>query len=227
VAARIGRKVKIASVVFADRADAGRELAKFLALAPDPSAIVLALPRGGVPVGAALAESLGAPLEPVFVAKLPIPFSPEAGFGAVGIDGSIVLNDDLVRTAGIAPAAVDGVVERAKAEVRRRALAYSGTYSLPDVRGKRVYVTDDGLATGYTMIAAAKMVRKLRPSSLVLAVPVSPADSLAAVESHFDEAVCLIVQTRVPFAVASFYEDFHDLSDDEVLAVLEAHRPPK
>jgi putative phosphoribosyl transferase len=221
---KIDQKVPDAFIAFNNRAQAGERLAQFLDAKPGPNSLVLALPRGGVPVGEPLAQALASPLEIVSVRKLPIPFSPEAGFGAVALDGSVVLNDDLVRRAGLSRRQIDSIVQQVLEEVRRRAQEYLGDYRSPKVQGKCVYVVDDGLASGYSMIAAAKMVRQREPRRLILCVPVSPAHSLRLVEPYFDEIYCLISQTHLTFAVASFYADFHDLSDQEVRQTLERSR---
>lgn len=218
---RIARRVTRPSPVFAERHEAGAELARFIAPKPDPEALVLALPRGGVPVARPLADSLGCDLRPVLVRKLPVPDSPEAGFGAVTIDGHVVLNEPAVAMWGISTAEVHAVVDEVRRELERRAGAYPGGWPLPDMRGRHVFLVDDGLATGYSMIAAAKMARDASPSSITLAVPVAPADTLRSIARHFDDAYCLMLQAAPPFAVASFYRDFHDLDDAEVVALLE------
>jgi putative phosphoribosyl transferase len=221
--ANVGRRVVRPMPVFCDRDEAGAVLAGFVKRAPSEEALVLALPRGGIPVGRPLAAALRAPLQPVFVRKLPLPSSPEMGFGALAIDGSMVLNHAVVRAFGIAEGTVRSVARQVQREIERRAYVY-GNGALPNVAGKIVYMVDDGLATGYTAMAAAKMVKAGMPSSVSLCVPVSPADSLVAVEAFFDEVYCLIAQDRPPFAVASFYRDFHDLSDKEVLEILRGSR---
>lgn len=220
VEARIERRVTRASPVFADRLEAGAELLRFMAPEPDPDALVLALPRGGVPVARPLADSLGCDLRPVLVRKLPVPDSPEAGFGAVTIDGHVVLNEPAAAMWGISEAQIAAVVDEVRQELERRAGAYPGGWPLPDMRGRHVFLVDDGLATGYSMIAAAKMARDADPASITLAVPVAPADSLRSIARHVDHAYCLMLQAAPPFAVASFYRDFHDLRDDEVVTLL-------
>jgi putative phosphoribosyl transferase len=209
---------------FVDRFDAGRALADFLDARPRADAVVFGLPRGGAPVGLALAEALDAPLDVVVVRKLPIPANPEMGFGAVAVDGSLILNNRVVEDYRITPTQIDTAVRAVRAEVSRRSDVYRGDRVFPDVRGLDVYLVDDGLATGYTMIAAAKMMRALGPGRLILAVPVSPADSLETLKEYVDEAYCLVAQESGPFAVASFYVDFHDLSDSEVLETLTGHQ---
>jgi putative phosphoribosyl transferase len=214
------RKVTRPFVAFRDRADAGRALSRMVPRPEGADVAVLAVPRGGVAVAAPPAEALRAPLELMLVRKLPIPHSPEAGFGAVALDGTVVLNEPLARRLDLPPERVNAIVEETLAEVRRRANEYTGRDRPPEVRGKWVYLVDDGLASGFTMIAAARMVKECGPSRMTLCVPVSPHDSLCAVEPYFDDVYCLIEQARPPFAVASFYEDFHDLTDDEVRAIL-------
>ncbi len=220
----IGRRVDGPSPFFRNRDEAGVALAEFVAPAASENALVLALPRGGIPVATPLATALNAPVDPLFARKLPIPSSPEMGFGAIAIDGSRVLNDWVVRSFGIGEGTMRSVVREVQREVERRAEIYGADGKRPDVRGKNVYVVDDGLATGYTAMAGAKMVRAGSPSSLTLCVPVSPADSISAVEPYFDEIYCLIAQESPRFAVASFYRDFHDLSDEEVIRILHAAR---
>jgi putative phosphoribosyl transferase len=205
---------------FDDRRDAGRCLVEFLNRGSQEDVMVLALPRGGVPVGEPLAEALNAGLDLALVRKLPIPYSREMGFGAVAIDGSRILNHRIVRHYGISKSEIESISEEVREEVRRRAREYRGHDTPPLVADKDVYLVDDGLATGYSMIAAAKMVRNLGPKSMILAVPASPLGSLDAVEQYFDEIFCLIAQDKPPFAVASFYRDFHDMPDDEVRAIL-------
>ena len=171
-------------------------------------------------MGAPLADALGAPLLPLVVRKLPVPISPEMGFGAVAIDGSLVLNDRLVGELGLSRDRIDSIAADVREEVERRAREYMGDDFIPDVLGRDVFLIDDGLATGYSVIAAARMVKDLAPRSLILGVPVSPEGSLRTVAPYFDEAYCLIAQEYPPFAVASFYQDFHDMSDDEVRRIL-------
>ncbi len=214
---RIGHRVQHPTPAFQDRAEAGEALAAFVDPPPaGEEAYVLGLPRGGIPVAAPLARHLAASLAPVFVRKLPIPQAPEMGFGAVALDGSVMLNDRVVQEFALDPDTIDAVAEEVREEVRRRARVYQKSDQPPVVAGKHVFVVDDGLATGYTAAAAAAMLRHLAPRSLRLTVPVTPVRTLATVEPQFDRIECLLVQRGGSFAVASFYQDFHDLSDDEV-----------
>ena len=220
----IYRRVTRPLAAFEDRRAAGEALRDFIRPARQNHALVLALPRGGVPVAEPLAEALGAPLEPVSVRKLPIPESPEMGFGAITADGTLVLNNPVVESFRIGEEVIREISDEVIGELQRRSSAYEAQPLPDDLRGTEVYIVDDGLATGYTVIAAAEMVTKRRPAALTLAVPVSPANSLKQVESYFDSAWCLFMQDLPPFAVASFYRDFHDLSDEEVLEVLKRRR---
>jgi putative phosphoribosyl transferase len=217
----VHKRVYKAFPAFDDRFDAGRRLVEFLNRGPQQDkAVVLGLPRGGVPVGWALAQSMNAVFDVMIVRKLPLPGNPEAGFGAVATDGSTFLNEAMLEHFGLTPLVIESITEQVRRELRRRAREYRGTDQLPQVRGMDAYLVDDGLATGYTMLAAATMVKKLQPRSLTLCVPVSPWDSVGTVLPSFDEIYILFVQERTPFAVASFYRDFHDMADREVLEII-------
>jgi len=218
----VGEIVQRPRPAFSDRDEAGRGLALALELEPDPSAVVLALPRGGVPVAAAVAEALGCPLRVLAVRKLPIPSAPEMGFGAVTADGTVTLNHAVMRRFGVGMGQAALITERVEEEVRRRAGMY-GAEELPAIAGRRVFLVDDGLATGYTMIAACETVRRQGPGEVVVAVPVAHHASVGLVSQHCDRLVCLIEQEGEGFAVASFYRRFPDLTDAEVLGVLAAH----
>jgi len=216
--------VSSARPAFRDRGEAGRELATALRLEPDPSAVVLALPRGGVPVAAPIAKTLRCPLHVIAVRKLPLPDSPEMGFGAVTVDGTVTLNHAVMRDYGVGMGQAALIIERVEEEVRRRAAAYHAE-ELPQLIGRRVYLVDDGLATGYTMIAACEMVRHQGPSHVAIAVPVAPSASVELLSHHCDRLTCLIAQDGIGFAVASFYDYFPDLTDAEVRDVLAVMRP--
>ncbi len=159
---------------YADRLDAGRTLAEWIAPALDPRALVLALPRGGIPVGRPLADALGCEMRPVLVRKLPIPTSPEMGFGAITVDGTLTLNEPVVDVFGIDPATIEEVAQQTRAEVERRSRAYPGGWPLPDLASRNVWLVDDGLATGFSAIAAVRMVRAHGAASVRLAVPCGP-----------------------------------------------------
>jgi len=219
-ALHIGRRVVGPVLLFADRSDAGAALARWIGLHPQPDAVVLALPRGGIPVGRPLADALGCALLPALVRKLPIPTDPEMGFGAVAVDGTVRLNRAVVDAFGISEQTVNDVVARVHAEVQRRGEAYPGGWPLPDLADRHVWLVDDGLATGLSMLTAADMIRVCGALSLEIAVPCSPSDSLSRLSGAADAVWCLAVQEGHPFAVASFYRNFHDLTDVEVLTAL-------
>jgi putative phosphoribosyl transferase len=208
--------------LFADRAEAGRRLADALAsYANDPNAIVLALPRGGVPIAHAIARRLGAPLDVYVVRKLGVPGHEELAMGALASDGTCIVDEGLVASLGIDAATLDAVVRRELGELRRRELAYRGARPEPDVGGKTVIVVDDGLATGATMRAAATALRAGSPGAIVAAVPVAAARTCASLRDVVDRIVCLA--TPEPFhAVGLYYANFEQIGDDEVRRLMAA-----
>jgi len=212
----IGQSYPYARPLFADRPQAGERLREFMAGLATTDPIVLGIPRGGLPVGFPLADRLRAPLDVIVLRKLPFPDSPEAGFGAIAPDGSVVLNDELVALGGLSEQTIKSVARQVLKEVHRRVRAYRGGRPFPSLQGRDVILVDDGLATGYTMLAAIDMARKAGAGRVIVGVPVSPADSADKVNHKADEVYCLAAQGSGPFAVASFYRSFPDMSDDEV-----------
>ncbi|MGW6913844.1 phosphoribosyltransferase family protein [Kitasatospora sp. NPDC054939] len=201
---------------FADRTEAGRRLAARLGHLAGTDPLVVALPRGGVPVAAEVAAALGAPLDICVIRKLGVPYQPELGMGAIGEDGVRVLNDEVVRAAGVAPTQLAEVEARERAELARRARRYRGGRPPADLRGRTVVVVDDGIATGSTARAACLIVRARGAARVVLAVPVAPPDWTARLAGVADELVC--VGTPSPFfAIGEFYADFSQTGDEEVL----------
>jgi len=207
-------------MVFRDRRDAGRRLAERLVSYRGRDCIVLGIPRGGVPVGREISQTLDCSLDVLVPRKLPIPWSPEAAFGAVMPDGTRVLNEEMLPHLGLSEREVDRIIETVLKEVRRREAAYRGRRPPPELAGKVVILTDDGLATGYTMLAAVKAVRKQEPASIVVAVPVSPRDTAREVARAADEMVVLHISDQYPFAIALFYQQFPDMTDEEVIRYL-------
>jgi putative phosphoribosyl transferase len=204
---------------FRDRTDAGRQLAQMLQEYKGRDTLVLAIPRGGVPVGCQIVRSLQCEFGLIIPRKLPIPYDPEAGFGAVTPDGTVVLNEELVRQLGLPKWEIDSIVMSVLDEVQRRVKQYR-TEPPPDPEGKTVIITDDGLASGYTMIAAVRDVKKKFPRKVIVAVPCSPRSTIERLEKEADEVISLKVQEYGPFAVASYYSSFPDLTDGEVIAML-------
>ncbi len=206
-----------------DRADAGRRLAAGLAGYGDEDPIVLALPRGGVPVGAEVSRSLGAPLDVFIARKLGAPEQPELGIGAVAQGGVLVLNERIVRALGLSEEHVRRAAEEELREVGRRLRLLRGERPEPPVDGRTVILVDDGLATGATARAAVVAMRERGPRRIVLAVPVCPPRTAELLRSEVDELVVL----RTPkdfYAVGSYYADFEQVTDEEVVRLLEQAR---
>jgi putative phosphoribosyl transferase len=214
---------------FVDRADAATVLAqRLLDLKLAPPLVVFALPRGGVPIGAAVARALHAPLDLVLVRKIGAPWQPELALAAVaeGEPPAIVVDEQVRRYAGVDVAWIAREAQRHLEEIARRRRVYLRGRAPAEVEGRTAIVVDDGLATGTTMRAALQALRRRRPAHLVLAVPVAPRDTLAAMRAEVDRVVCLA--TPEPFhAVGAHYREFHQVEDDEVIAALDdANRPP-
>ena len=205
---------------FRDRSDAGKQLAmKLMHYAGRPDVIVLALPRGGVPVGYEVARALDAPLDAFLVRKLGVPGHEELAMGAIATGGVRVLNDEVVQGLAIPAGAIDGVARREEQELARREQAYRGDRPPPDLRGKTVILVDDGLATGSTMRAAVAAVRQQAPARVVVAVPAAAPQTCEEFQREVDDIVCAI--TPEPFwAVGLWYDDFSPTTDDEVRELL-------
>jgi predicted phosphoribosyltransferase len=202
---------------FVNRSDAGRRLAQALMRYRAETPVVLALPRGGVPVAAEVAAALDAPLDLLFVRKIGVPMQPELAMGAVS-DGDaplIVRNEDVIALTGVSEDEFAAVACRELAEIDRRRGAYAGDRPTIDVAGRTVIVVDDGVATGATTRAGLQAVRARRPKTLVLAVPVAPTQVLAELKSDSDDVVCLEAH-EIFSAIGAFYDDFRQVSDREV-----------
>jgi predicted phosphoribosyltransferase len=206
---------------FTDRSEAGRKLASALAGYKDQRPVIIALPRGGVPVAAEVAAVLGAPLDLILVRKIGVPHQPELAMGAV-VDGGvpiIVRNEDVIRLAGIDEVEFKAVCDSELAEIERRRQRYLGGRERVDVAGQTAIVIDDGVATGATTRAALRAVRLRNPKRLVLAVPVAPTDSLAVLRGDADDVVCL--EDHEFFgAIGLYYADFRQVSDEQVIQIL-------
>ena len=204
---------------FRDRREAGRALARSLSSLAGEQPVVLALPRGGVPVAAEVARSLGAPLDVIVVRKLGVPFQPELGFGAIGEGGIRVLDHDLIRRVRLSEDDIADVEANERRELRRRIRLYRGGCPPTDIVGRTVVIVDDGLATGGTARAAVQVVRAMGARRIVLAVPVAPTDTVRDLESEADQVVCLMTPSPF-FGVGQWYDDFRQTSDDEVADLL-------
>ena len=210
-------------LIFRNRDEAGRRLAKGLEAFRETDAVILAIPRGGVPVAAATAHRLRLQWSVIVARKLPVPWNPEAGFGAVTADGSVVLNEAMAHGMQLRSKQIDEVASEVRAEVIRRTEVYSRERSLVDVSGRAAIVLDDGLASGYTMLAAIKSLRGQSPSKVVAASPIASRSAAKLVEEAADECVFEIVSPAVPFAVADFYVGWRDLTDEDILPVLRSN----
>jgi putative phosphoribosyl transferase len=208
--------------MFTDRAEAGRRLGEVLAGRGDPDPVVLALPRGGVPVAAEVARMLKAPLDLVMVRKIGVPFQPELAAGAVvnGERPEIVLNEEVTRFARLSRAEVEALAEAQLAEIKRRRALYLGGRGATPLAGRTAIVVDDGIATGATMRAALRAVRRQGPARLVLAVPVAPASTLESLRTEADAVVSLEVPDHFR-AVGLYYRDFDQTGDAEVVQLLD------
>ncbi len=213
------REAKPRSTRFADRRDAGRQLAAQLLPLAKESPIVVGLPRGGIPVAEEIAIPLRAPLESLAVRKLGAPHNPEYGIGAIAEDGTRVFDEEALAVLGISGATLEEIVARETAELRRRIDAYRGERSFPRLEDRTVIVVDDGVATGVTDTAALRAIRRRRPRHLVLAVPVCAPDSAARLRGEADEVICL-AEPRLLYGVGQWYEDFAQVGDAEVVAAL-------
>lgn len=212
---------------FNDRIDAGQKLAKALSRYKTRKPVVLALPRGGVPIGAVVADALDAPLDLLLVRKIGVPFQPELAMGAV-VDGAepvTVRNEDVLAMTGVSEEEFAQVRAQELAEIERRRERYLGNRAHLDLAGRAAIIVDDGIATGATTRAALKAVRARKPAVLVLAIPVAPTDTLRQLRGEADEIVCL--EDHEDFgAIGYFYRDFRQISDGEVIELLARHPVP-
>jgi predicted phosphoribosyltransferase len=211
---------------FRDRKEAGQSLAHRLEeFASRSDVVVLALPRGGVPVAAEVARALGAPLDVFLVRKLGVPGQEELAMGAIAENGIRVLNEDVLPYIAISPPALEAVTARERQELERRARLYRGGRSLLNVRGRTVILIDDGLATGTTMQAAVTALRELEPTAIVIAVPVASSAACSLFSNLHEDVICVCLHTPEPFeAVGLWYEDFNQTTDDEVRDLLVTQR---
>jgi putative phosphoribosyl transferase len=211
---------------FRDRVDAGQRLAQALLIYKNQSPVILALPRGGVPVAAEVARTLKAPLDLILVRKIGVPLHPELAMGAVvdGADPLVVRNEDVIAITRVSDATFAAVCKQELAEIKRRRRSYVGDRGHPALKGHIAIVVDDGIATGATTRAALRSVRKQKPEKLILAIPVAPTASLEELRGEADAIVCL--EDYETFgAVGFYYSDFRQVSDEEVRHILAELQP--
>lgn len=216
-------------MLFMNRADAGRQLVKALFKYKARHPVIFALPRGGVPVAAEVARALEASLDLLLVRKIGLPSQPELAMGAVADGGEpiIVRNEDVIESSDITAEEFDRVCKQELAEVERRRRRYLGERAPAEVKDQVAIIIDDGIATGSTTLAAIRAIRARKPGELVLAVPVAPLATVKRLRAEVDAIVCLDTPQELD-AIGYFYRDFHQVSDDEVIATLKrfsASRP--
>jgi putative phosphoribosyl transferase len=207
--------------VFRDRTDAGKRLAVFIhdhISVQDP--LICAIPAGGVPIGFELAVAFRARMFLGVVRKLKVPWNPEAGFGSMTWDGKVYLNQELVRLLALTDDEIQQAVSETRKNIRERIKQFTGERPSPAVRGRTIIITDDGLASGYTMMAAVEALRTDVPHKIVVAVPTGSSGAVAVLSGMADILVCLNLRQGSPFAVADAYQSWYDLDDEEVIRYL-------
>jgi putative phosphoribosyl transferase len=210
----------VAEALFEDRADAGEQLARELEAADLASPVLLAIPAGGVAVAVPIARRLRSPVYLIVVRKVQLPWTTEAGFGAVTSTGEVVMNERMLGTLGLSEEQIRRQIDQARSQVAGRLRRFTQYAPPVDLAGHTAVIVDDGLASGITMIAAIQSARALSPERVVVAVPVAHSGAARLARLRADDVIALEIDDSPIFAVASFYGYWHDLSDDEVEALL-------
>lgn len=208
--------------VFKDRAAAGSLLAEKLAAYRASDALVLAIPAGGVPVAYEIAVALAVPLDIIIVRKIQIPGNTEAGFGAIGPDGEVIFNEQMLRGLRLTEKEIAGQVEKTRQGVEKRISAFRKGKPYPDVTDRTVILADDGLASGYTMSEAVRFMKRKKAKKIIIAVPTAPLSTVTMLLPEADELFCLNIRSFSRFAVAEAYEKWYDLDDSEVISLLQS-----
>lgn len=216
------KELRNKNYIFRDRFHAGELLAQKLKPYIESAAntIVLAIPSGGVPVGVTIAKRLNIPLDLIIVRKIPIPDNPEAGFGSISWDGEVMVNRRLVQQLRLNEADIDSAIQKVRLELTRRMEKFRGKIPFPQLKGKNVIIVDDGLASGYTMLSAISSIRKYSPATIIVAIPTASASTLELVSPQVDKIFCLNIRDTMMFAVADAYQEWYDLSEEEVVEIL-------
>jgi len=213
-----------AGPIFENRYDAGRKLAEKLAEYANKAVIVLGIPNGGVAVALGVALALNADFDLVISRKIPLPLSPEGGFGSLTDDGTIILNEEVVKNAGLSQQQISYQVSRVRSDIRNRSLLYHGDRPPLAITGRTVIIVDDGLASGYTMRAAIESLRHRKPEKIIAAVPVGPENVVDDIRKVADRVVTCVVGNEPVFYVADYYRYWQDITDSEVLHCLKEWR---
>ena len=206
--------------IFEDREEAGERLAEFIKDFIDKNSIILAVPSGGVPVGKKLSKKLKIPFDLILVKKITYPWNTEAGFGAVSIEGDYILNDDAVRYTGLTDQIIESQKEKAVQILKHRNSIFRKNKPFPQITGKTVIIVDDGLASGYTMLTAVRMVKRKKPERIIVAVPTCSKSAVEKILPEVDAIFCLNYRDLYPYAVADAYKNWYDLTDEDVLYYL-------
>lgn len=206
--------------VFENRADAGRRLSEFLLDYRGSNSIILAIPAGGVSVGKEIKDALSLPFDLLVVRKIQIPWNPEAGFGAINLDGYVIFNEEFLRHLEFPESVISSQVVKTREILKKRDELFRKGKLFPSLKNKTAILVDDGLASGYTMIAAIEFVKKRNPSEIVIAVPTGSYKAVRRISSFVDILYCLNIREGYPYAVAEAYRNWYDLSDEEVLRII-------
>ena len=214
------RELRNKNYVFRDRVHAGELLASKLKPYVGKDSIVLAIPSGGVPIGSTIAKELGLQMDLIIVRKLPIPYNTEAGFGSMSWNGEVKLNEKLVEQLHLSDPEIDSIIRAVKSELDKRMEIFRGNRPFPELKGKTAIIVDYGLASGYTLLAAISSVKRLSPARIMVAVPTASKNAVDFLAPYVDEIFCLNIRETKIFAVADAYQEWHDLTQQEVLELL-------
>ncbi|MDP2754589.1 MAG: phosphoribosyltransferase family protein [Nitrospirota bacterium] len=210
--------------VFEDRKEAGRLLAENLIKYKGSDSIVFGIPSGGVPIASEIANALNLPMDLIIVRMIQIPYNPEAGFGAMGPDGGIILNEILLDQLRLTEDEIKTQIKKTMDVIKKRNQLFRVEKPFPSLKGKIAIIVDDGLASGFTMLAAIKFIKTKAPRKIVVAVPTASKKTIDFILPEIDELICLNVRRRFPFAVADAYRNWYDLTDEEVLDTIKKSR---
>jgi predicted phosphoribosyltransferase len=208
------------SFVFEDREDAGSRLSQLLSEYKGSDSIILAIPSGGVPVGKEIKDALSLPLDLLIVRKIQIPWNPEAGFGTLNLDGHVIFNEPLLHSLELPDNVINAQIEKTNDILKKRNELFRKSRPFPSLKNKTAILVDDGLASGYTMIAATEFVKKRNPLRIIIAVPTGSYGTVKKISPLADYLYCLNIRESYPYAVAEAYRNWYDLSDEEVLKII-------